>query len=79
MQRQVRKGQHRLPISAGQDWQAVLTFPDLPLHSGEYVVSAYLFDSAGVVVYDEWYQYLHFRFVNPRLTPGLVRLPHFWG
>ena len=66
----------RLPSG---DWQAVLTFPDLPLHSGEYVVSAYLFDSAGVVVYDEWYQYLHFRFVNPRLTPGLVRLPHFWG
>ena len=71
-------GVHPVRLPSGE-WQAVLTFPDLPLHSGEYVVSAYLFDSAGVVVYDEWYQYLRFRFVNPRLTPGLVRLPHFWG
>ncbi|KRB26975.1 ABC transporter ATP-binding protein [Acidovorax sp. Root70] len=61
------------------DWQAVLTYPGLPLHSGEYVLSAYLFDTAGVVVYDEWYQHARFRYVNPQLTPGLVRLPHYWG
>ena len=61
------------------DWQAVLTYPDLPLHSGEYVLSAYLFDATGVVVFDEWYQHARFRFVNPQLTPGLVRLPHYWG
>ena len=60
-------------------WRATLTFPDLPLHTGEYVVSAYLFDSQGLVVYEEWYHYLHFRFVYPSLTPGLVRLPHFWA
>jgi lipopolysaccharide transport system ATP-binding protein len=66
----------RLPSG---DWQVVLTYPDLPLHSGEYVLSAYLFDAAGVVVYDEWYQHARFRYVNPQLTPGLVRLPHYWG
>ena len=60
-------------------WRVTLTFPDLPLHSGEYVVSAYLFDSQGLVVYEEWYQYLHFQWVSPSLTPGLVRLPHFWS
>lgn len=60
-------------------WRATLTFPDLPLHTGEYVVSAYLFDSQGLVVYEQWYHYLHFRFVYPSLTPGLVRLPHFWA
>ncbi len=63
---------------ADGSWQSVLTFPDLPLHSGEYVVSAFLFDESGLVVYDEWLQYLHFRFVSPTLMPGLVRLPHRW-
>ena len=31
-----------------------VTFPDVPLHTGQYKVSAYLFDSSGMVVYDEW-------------------------
>ena len=60
-------------------WQSVLTFPNLPLHSGEYVVSAFLFDTIGLVVYEQWYQFLHFRFVTPTLMPGLVRLPHHWS
>lgn len=68
------------PVETGDRlWQATLTFPDLPLHTGEYVVSAYLFDSQGLVVYEQWYHHLHFKFVNPSLTPGLVRLPHFWA
>ena len=68
------------PVQIGDRlWQATLTFTDLPLHTGEYVVSAYLFDSQGLVVYEQWYHHLHFRFVNPSLTPGLVRLPHFWS
>ncbi len=66
-------------LMADGSWQAVVTYPDLPLHSGEYVVSAYLLDAQGVVVYDEWYQHARFRYVNPQLTPGLVRLPHYWG
>ncbi len=60
-------------------WRSVLTFPNLPLHSGEYVVSAFLFDASGLVVYEQWYQFLHFRFVTPTLMPGLVRLPHHWA
>lgn len=60
-------------------WQSVLTFPNLPLHSGEYVVSAYLFDETGLVVYDQWFQFLHFKVVSPTLMPGLVRLPHHWS
>lgn len=59
-------------------WRSVLTFPNLPLHSGEYVVSAYLFDESGLVLYDAWLHYQHFRFVSPTLMPGLVRLPHAW-
>ena len=59
-------------------WRAVLSFPDLPVHSGEYVVSAYLFDETGLVLYDAWLQYQRFRFVSPTLMPGLVRLPHRW-
>jgi lipopolysaccharide transport system ATP-binding protein len=69
-----------LPVSLGQGrWRATATFPNLPLQSGEYVVSGYLFDSKGLVVYDQWYQYLYFKFEYPTLTPGLVRLPHFWS
>lgn len=60
-------------------WAARIVFPDLPLHSGQYVLSAYLFDSQGLVVYDQWYQYLEFRVEHPTLTPGLVRLPHTWS
>lgn len=59
-------------------WQARLRFTALPLHSGEYVVSAYLFDAKGLVVYEEWLQYARFRHVYPLSMPGLVRLPHQW-
>ena len=56
-----------------------LCFPELPLHSGEYVLSVYLFDASGIVVYDEWKACVTFSFVYPSLTPGLVRLPHTWA
>lgn len=60
-------------------WRSVLRFPDLPLHSGDYVISAFLFDETGLAVYDEWFQFLHFRFIFPKPLPGLVRLPHHWS
>lgn len=60
-------------------WRSVLRFPDLPLHTGQYVISAFLFDHSGLVVYEEWLHFMHFRFVRPTLMPGLVRLPHEWG
>ncbi|MEO8117739.1 MAG: ABC transporter ATP-binding protein [Rhodoferax sp.] len=60
-------------------WQVTLTFPDLPLHSGQYCLSFYLFDAQGLVVYDEWKDFIHFQWVSPSLTPGLVRLPHRWS
>lgn len=60
-------------------WRSVLSFPDLPLHSGDYVITAFLFDETGLVVYDQWFQFLHFSFVFPKLLPGLVRLPHHWS
>ena len=59
-------------------WQTTLTFPDLPLSTGDYVVSVYLFDSKGLVVYDERLKCAYFRLVYPSLTPGLVRLAHHW-
>ena len=68
------------PVKAADGlWTATVRFPDLPLHTGEYVVSAYLFDSHGIVVYDEWFKYLHFKLVSPSLLPGLVRLRHDWS
>ncbi len=60
-------------------WRATVVFPDLPLSSGDYVVSVYLFDSSGIVVYDEWYECVHFKFISPIPAPGLVHLPHRWS
>jgi lipopolysaccharide transport system ATP-binding protein len=60
-------------------WQSVLAFPNLPLHTGDYVLSAYLFDATGLVVYDEWLHFLEIRFISPKLMPGLVQLPHQWS
>ncbi len=68
-----------VPVSLGDGlWRSVLTFPNLPLHSGDYVISAYVFDESGLIVYDQWFQFFHFRFVSPTLMPGLVHLPHRW-
>lgn len=60
-------------------WQISLTFPDFPLHSGQYSLSFYLFDAQGLVVYEEWKDFIQFQWVSPSLTPGLVRLPHRWS
>ena len=60
-------------------WQTTLTFQNLPLHSGHYCLSFYLFDAQGLVVYDEWKDHIDFQWVSPSLTPGLVRLPHRWS
>lgn len=59
-------------------WRTTLTFTQLPLHTGVYVLSVYLFDGQGLVVYEQWHQYLSFRVVHSSLTPGLVRLAHHW-
>ncbi len=68
------------PVSLGDRmWRSVLTFPELPLHSGDYVISVFLFDESGLVTYDLWFKFLTFRFLSPKLMPGLVRLPHHWS
>ena len=67
------------PVSLGNGlWKATIRFPCLPLHSGEYLVSAYLFDSQGLVVYEQWMHCARFQHVYALSTPGLVRLPHHW-
>lgn len=63
----------------GGVWQLTLTFTDLPLFSGEYVLSAYLFDSSGLIVYEEWLKHIYFSVRYPSSVPGLVRLPHRWA
>lgn len=60
-------------------WQATVTFTDVPLCSGDYVLSVYLFDASGLVVYEEWLKCQVLRVVYPSRLPGLVRLPHVWS
>ena len=68
------------PVKIGErTWRSVLTFQDLPLHTGDYVISVFLFDATGLVTYDLWFKFKVFRFVTPTLMPGLVRLPHTWS
>ncbi len=71
-------GAHPTRVADGL-WRATVTFPDLPLHSSDYVVSAYLFDSQGLAVYEQWMHCAEFRLVAPSALPGLVRLPHHWS
>lgn len=59
-------------------WEVLLMFTELPLHSGHYSLSFYLFDAAGLVVLDEWKDHIQFHWISPSKTPGLVRLPHQW-
>lgn len=66
-------------LGADGAWTATVTFTDLPLHTGQYSVSVYLFDAMGLVVYDEWKDCAHFQHVLPQSTPGLVHLPHVWS
>ncbi|ODU61714.1 MAG: ABC transporter [Comamonadaceae bacterium SCN 68-20] len=60
-------------------WVATVTFPDIPLHTGQYKISAYLFDNKGLVVYDEWKDCQRFSQVFAQSTPGIVRLAHQWS
>jgi lipopolysaccharide transport system ATP-binding protein len=70
---------HTTPVlQSDGSWRSTLTFPEIPLYSGEYVVSAYLFDSLGVVIYDEWRACRRFTHAFKTLEIGMVRLPHFW-
>jgi lipopolysaccharide transport system ATP-binding protein len=62
-----------------RQWRTSVTFPALPLHSSDYVVSAYLFDTQGLVVYEEWLRCTEFKWIAPSRLPGLVHLPHHWS
>ncbi len=64
---------------ASGTWSATLTFTDLPLHTGEYSVSVFLFDSQGLVVYEERKDCARFQHLFAKSTPGLVHLPHVWS
>ena len=65
-------------VAGHTEWSVSLTLTDLPLHSGTYALSFYLFDAQGLVVYDEWKNHIVFDWISPSMTPGLVRLPHVW-
>ena len=60
-------------------WRARLLFPKIQLFSGQYTVSAYLFDFQGLVVYEEWLYCIKFQHIFPGSTPGIVRLEHSWN
>jgi lipopolysaccharide transport system ATP-binding protein len=60
-------------------WRATVTFPDLPVYSGEYVITAFLFDTTGTLVYEQWSDCARFMVIFPTLEIGVVRLPHRWS
>lgn len=68
-----------LTLSADGLWRATVTFPDLTLNSGQYVLSAYLADAQGLVIYDDWHHCQHFNWVYASTLPGLLQLPHRWS
>jgi len=68
------------PVPVGEGlWRATVTFHDLQLYSGEYLVNAFLFNPSGLVVYEQWLDCQRFMVVRPTREIGLVRLPHTWS
>lgn len=68
------------PVSLGDGlWRSTVTFHDLQLYSGEYLVSALLFNDTGTVVYEQWLDCQRFMVVRPTREVGVVRLPHTWS
>ena len=61
------------------EWRSTVTFPAFPLYSGEYVLSAFLFDNSGTLIYEQWLDCQRFMVVFPTLEVGLIRLPHLWS
>ncbi len=66
------------PLGEGL-WRAILHFNEIPLLSGEYVLTAYLFDSTGLVVLEEWTRCQTFEVISATREVGLVRLDHHWA
>lgn len=64
----------------GEDgsWVVRLRFADIPLRTGDYVLSAYLFDASGLMVLDDWKHFEAFRVISSQPLPGWVSLPHTW-
>lgn len=68
------------PIAIGDGlWRATVTFPNLPVYSGEYLVTAFLFDHTGNLVYEQWSDCQRFMVVVATREIGVVRLPHQWS
>jgi lipopolysaccharide transport system ATP-binding protein len=69
-----------VPRSVGENqWEITLTFPQVPLYSGEYLLTAFLFDHSGTLVYEQWTDCKRFMVVYPTREIGIVRLPHTWS
>ncbi len=70
----------KVPVQkiAPAHYRAVLRLPDLALLSGEYLVSAYLFDHTGLLVHEEWLKCDRFKIVSDTDKIGLIELPHVW-
>ena len=63
----------------GGRWRATVTFTDLSLHTGEYVLTVYLGSPDGLVVLDERRECQVFQWSYGNCLPGLVNLPHRWS
>lgn len=60
-------------------WRATVTFPAIRLYSGEYLLTAYLFDTEGTLIYEQWTDCRRFFVVFPTREIGIVRLSHAWS
>lgn len=65
--------------SADGLFRVTVTFPNLTLNSGQYVLSAYLADAQGLIIYDDWHHCQSFNWVYASTLPGLLQLPHRWS
>ena len=66
------------PYSGATAYTVRLAIPALPVAGGTFAVSAFLFDSNGLHLYDQVVASGALRVVGPRWTPSLLQLDHAW-
>lgn len=66
------------PVSGGTSHSILLRIPGLPVASGSFSVSGFLFDENGLHAYDQVVVPAALQVTSQRWTPSLLYLPHTW-
>ncbi|HUK14657.1 MAG TPA: ABC transporter ATP-binding protein [Thermoanaerobaculaceae bacterium] len=69
----------RPPLAGSTSYLARLRLPELPVSSGTFHVSAFLFDDHGILTVDQVLMPAAIRVRGERWTPSILHVPHAWS